>query len=130
MTANIPDELLALVPAELRNRACLCAACVADFNRQQSSARARTPVIFSRSSFEGGAGRGEEAPTLSVQFPSPQPSPRLGGERETEAVSSCAALPGEFYFDAGRMVFTASYHLRRGCCCGSGCRHCPYEPAK
>jgi hypothetical protein len=24
------------------------------------------------------------------------------------------------------MVFTAAYHLKRGSCCGSGCRHCPY----
>ena len=28
----------------------------------------------------------------------------------------------------GLVVFTAAYHLRRGFCCGSGCRHCPYEP--
>jgi uncharacterized protein (TIGR00290 family) len=33
----------------------------------------------------------------------------------------------DFYYEAGRMVFTASYHLRRGFCCGSGCRHCPYR---
>jgi len=35
-------------------------------------------------------------------------------------------LPGDFYFDGGMMVFTGAYHLRRGYCCGSGCRHCPY----
>lgn len=35
-------------------------------------------------------------------------------------------LPGDFYLEAGFMVFTAQYHLRRGYCCGSGCRHCPY----
>lgn len=30
----------------------------------------------------------------------------------------------------GLMVFTALYHLRRGRCCDSGCRHCPYpKPA-
>lgn len=23
-------------------------------------------------------------------------------------------------------VFTAAYHLKRGACCGSGCRHCPF----
>lgn len=27
----------------------------------------------------------------------------------------------------GRMVFTATYHLKRGYCCQSGCRHCPYS---
>lgn len=28
------------------------------------------------------------------------------------------------------MVFTERYHLRRGVCCGSGCRHCPYGHEK
>jgi prepilin-type N-terminal cleavage/methylation domain-containing protein/prepilin-type processing-associated H-X9-DG protein len=35
-------------------------------------------------------------------------------------------LPGDFYFDGSLMVFTAEHHLRRGFCCDSGCRHCPY----
>ena len=37
-------------------------------------------------------------------------------------------LPSDFYMDNGRKVMTESYHLRRGYCCGSGCRHCPFEP--
>jgi hypothetical protein len=44
-----------------------------------------------------------------------------------------AALPvnpnqsDHFYLDeTGRTVFTAAYHLKRGYCCGNGCRHCPY----
>lgn len=32
----------------------------------------------------------------------------------------------DYYFENGFMVFTASYLRRRGYCCGSGCRHCPY----
>jgi hypothetical protein len=32
----------------------------------------------------------------------------------------------DFYFENGLMVFTASYHLKRGYCCKNGCRHCPY----
>lgn len=28
----------------------------------------------------------------------------------------------------GKVVFTEEYHLRRGRCCGSGCKHCPFEP--
>jgi len=32
----------------------------------------------------------------------------------------------DFYLEGGAMVFTASYLKRRGYCCGSGCRHCPY----
>jgi hypothetical protein len=34
----------------------------------------------------------------------------------------------DFYIENGRLVFTEQYHLKRGYCCGSGCRHCPYEP--
>ena len=30
--------------------------------------------------------------------------------------------------DHGKKVFTESYHLRRGWCCGSGCKHCVFEP--
>jgi hypothetical protein len=32
------------------------------------------------------------------------------------------------YLENGLLVYTAAYHLHRGFCCGSGCRHCPYEP--
>lgn len=35
--------------------------------------------------------------------------------------------PGDYYFnEQGLMVFTEKYHLKRGYCCGSGCKHCPY----
>jgi uncharacterized protein DUF5522 len=34
------------------------------------------------------------------------------------------------YIEGGMMVFTAAYHLKRGYCCESGCRHCPYGKAK
>ena len=33
-----------------------------------------------------------------------------------------------YYLENGRVVFTPEYHIQRGNCCGSGCRHCPYEP--
>ena len=32
----------------------------------------------------------------------------------------------DFYWEAGRMVFTAAFLRKRGFCCQSGCRHCPY----
>ncbi|MBT4774404.1 MAG: hypothetical protein HOL28_10675 [Crocinitomicaceae bacterium] len=33
----------------------------------------------------------------------------------------------DFYLsDEGFIVFTEKYHLKRGHCCKSGCRHCPY----
>ncbi|WP_317174552.1 DUF5522 domain-containing protein [Aquiflexum lacus] len=37
-------------------------------------------------------------------------------------------IPGDYYINEnGLMVFTAQYHLRRGYCCDSGCKHCPYK---
>ena len=33
-----------------------------------------------------------------------------------------------YYLENGKVVFTPEYHLKRGDCCGSGCRHCPYIP--
>jgi len=35
--------------------------------------------------------------------------------------------PEDFYMDGPYLVFTAAYHLKRGTCCNSGCRHCPYR---
>jgi hypothetical protein len=33
----------------------------------------------------------------------------------------------DYYFENGLMVLTARFLLKRGYCCGNGCRHCPYE---
>lgn len=35
--------------------------------------------------------------------------------------------PEDYYFENGLMVFTENYHLKRGYCCQSGCRHCPFK---
>jgi len=78
---KIPDELIKQVEVDLRDKACICRACVMKFHRAKANSR---------------------------------PPPRI--------------LPGDFYFDGGLMVFNAGYHLRRGYCCGHGCRHCPYQP--
>ena len=37
--------------------------------------------------------------------------------------------PEDYYLENGLLVFTAAYHLKRGYCCGSGCRHCPFDYA-
>ncbi len=47
----------------------------------------------------------------------PQPLPTQQGELS----------PEDFYFEGPYMVFTAAYHLKRGFCCNSGCRHCPFQ---
>ena len=37
-------------------------------------------------------------------------------------------VEGEDYYKSenGYIVFTEKYHLKRGRCCESGCKHCPY----
>lgn len=76
---EIPEALLTQVPADSRNKACICWYCVMRFHRTKPNST--TPQKI---------------------------------------------LPGDFYFEAGLVVFTADYHLRRGYCCGNNCRHCPY----
>ena len=35
----------------------------------------------------------------------------------------------DFYKDEnGNIVMTESFHIKRGRCCGSCCKNCPYEP--
>jgi hypothetical protein len=35
--------------------------------------------------------------------------------------------PEDFYYSPeGYIVFTEKYHLKRGYCCKSGCKHCPF----
>jgi hypothetical protein len=34
----------------------------------------------------------------------------------------------DFYLsEEGFIVFTEAYHLKRGYCCQSGCKHCPWK---
>ncbi|HET7104924.1 MAG TPA: DUF5522 domain-containing protein [Terracidiphilus sp.] len=49
--------------------------------------------------------------------------------RPHDARPSARSLePEDFYMEGANIVFTAAYHLKRGYCCNSGCRHCPYQP--
>lgn len=36
----------------------------------------------------------------------------------------------DYYFENALMVLTAHYLLKRGYCCGNGCRNCPYQENK
>ena len=52
----------------------------------------------------------------------------MGDEPVKPAKGPPALQLGEdYYYDGPYMVFTAKYHLKRGTCCNSGCRHCPYK---
>jgi hypothetical protein len=46
-----------------------------------------------------------------------------------EAAEKMKLVEGkDFYWEGAAVVFSERYHLRRGSCCGNGCRHCPYAP--
>ena len=59
-----------------------------------------------------------------------------GGPPAAPALESSARPLGklvegeDFYKEGCFIVLTATFHLRRGFCCGSGCRHCPYPKAE
>ena len=64
------------------------------------------------------------------------PSKGMGFSPSIEPAEQQAALAAEeeqplrpegFYMEGPYLVFTAAYHLRRGYCCNSNCRHCPYK---
>jgi hypothetical protein len=46
---------------------------------------------------------------------------------KTAETSEEELRPEDFYYEGPYLVFTAAYHLKRGYCCNSGCRHCPYK---
>jgi hypothetical protein len=47
--------------------------------------------------------------------------------KDEDAEASPAIVEGaDYYLEGGLMVFTERFLLRRGYCCESGCRHCPY----
>ena len=52
---------------------------------------------------------------------------RIEQTSATERTPETPLRPEDFYFENGLMVFTAAYHLKRGYCCNSGCRHCPFR---
>lgn len=55
---------------------------------------------------------------------------RAAGENEGMDERAAPLVEGEDYtFEDGLMVMTEAYHRKRGSCCGSGCRHCPYREA-
>ena len=71
------------------------------------------PAVRVRSRFQGTLGGGiRDNASMDGKQSEPAPPP---------------LEPEDYYMEGPYMVFTASYHLKRGYCCGSGCRHCPYR---
>ncbi len=57
---------------------------------------------------------------------------RQDGPEEVEGGADGDAqelAPEDYYFDGPYLVFTEEYHRKRGYCCNSDCRHCPYRDA-
>ena len=51
--------------------------------------------------------------------------------KDKDAKASLTVVEGkDYYLEGGLMVFTERFLLRRGYCCESGCRHCPYGFSK
>lgn len=57
----------------------------------------------------------------------------MKSETKIESVAAKLKKPqtftegADYYFENGLMVLTAHFLLKRGNCCGSGCRNCPYS---
>jgi uncharacterized protein DUF5522 len=49
-----------------------------------------------------------------MKMEQPDPTPLVLGE--------------DYCVEDGLVVMTAAYHMKRGTCCGSRCRWCPFEP--
>ena len=65
----------------------------------------------------------------AISNPKPtQPGTENTGPCLTPAEASQPSLVEgvDYYWEGAAMVFTAVYHRRRGFCCESECRHCPY----
>jgi hypothetical protein len=57
----------------------------------------------------------------------PKSEPHSVRAEPTPAATPQALAPEDFYYEGPYLVFTAAYHLKRGSCCNSNCRHCPYR---
>ena len=51
----------------------------------------------------------------------------MGNANQPDSPPGPELASEDYYLQDGLLVFTESFHRKRGTCCGSGCRHCPYE---
>ncbi len=55
-------------------------------------------------------------------------SKQIATEKKSQSASKEKLTEGiDYYFENGLMVLTAHFLLKRGYCCGNGCRYCPYN---
>ncbi len=53
-------------------------------------------------------------------------SDKIKPKSENVKTSAKGIEEEDYYFENGLMVMSEAYHLKRGYCCKSSCRHCPY----
>ena len=57
-----------------------------------------------------------------------QPTASESEDAEVTSRQDAALQEGrDYYLENGLFVFTAAFLRKRGYCCESGCRHCPFE---
>jgi iron complex transport system substrate-binding protein len=56
----------------------------------------------------------------------PEPPPEYFQRVDVEILRGELTIERDYTLEGGAMVFTRGYLSRRGYCCGSGCRNCPY----
>jgi hypothetical protein len=72
--------------------------------------------------------RFDESEDEATRMPGSQNAADDSALEAVPADSTPALVEGEdYYWEGSAMVFTAAYLRRRGFCCESGCRHCPYD---
>jgi hypothetical protein len=68
--------------------------------------------------------------TPALAWPRERPVGYNGSMEEKPNRGEAQPVPaleeGDYYLEGPNLVFTAGYHLKRGYCCQSGCRDCPY----
>jgi len=57
----------------------------------------------------------------------PTTDDKASPSQEASTDASQPLAPEDFYYEGPYLVFTEAYHLKRGYCCNSNCRHCPYK---
>ncbi len=69
-------------------------------------------------------------PLRTLFFPSSRLDKEMDSNEQRERSERLQRLGLEaddyYYSEEGYLVFTEGYHLKRGYCCQSGCRHCPF----
>lgn len=65
-------------------------------------------------------------PTFVPAMPA-HPKPPADDPRTLRLLRLGYAIEDFYFTEEGYVVWTEIYHLKRGYCCQSGCRHCPYD---